>query len=82
MECDFADEDENPDSLTNCYVEICATGVLAETLQKHGCGSNLKVDAFNVAYGHSLLHKEFVQQQHRSAETASLVHEIAPELMQ
>lgn len=54
VKCDFADEDENPDSLTNCYVEICATGVLAKTLQKHGCGSNLTLDTFNVGYGHSI----------------------------
>jgi hypothetical protein len=54
VECDFADEDENPDSLTNCYVEICAKGVLADTLLKHGCGTNLIVDAFNITQGHSI----------------------------
>lgn len=54
VECDFAQDDEDPESLTNCYVEITATGVLAETLKKHGCGTNLTVDAFNVAIGHSI----------------------------
>jgi ribosomal protein S10 len=50
IECDFA-EDEDPESLTNCYVQFEAIGGLAKILRTYGCDVYLTTDSFNSTWG-------------------------------
>ncbi len=47
-------EDDDVESLTNCYVTIGATGPLAAALREHGVQPQVEVDVFNSAIGSSV----------------------------
>jgi hypothetical protein len=50
FEFELAQEDD-PDSLTNCYVEVHALGVLAELFTHYGVRPQFKIDVFNDSPG-------------------------------
>jgi hypothetical protein len=50
VENDFSEE-EDIDSLSNCFVEFESTGMLKETLIASGLNFNFIVDIFNDVYG-------------------------------
>lgn len=53
VDVDFA-EDDDVESLTNCYVTFDAIGPLAAALREHGVQPQLEVDVFNNAIGSSV----------------------------
>lgn len=53
VEFDLA-QDDDPESLTNCYVEVYALGVLAELFTQYGVRPQFKIDVFNDSQGHSI----------------------------
>lgn len=53
IDTDFA-EDDDPESLTNCYLTFVAINELAEVLEQHNCSKQFVVDIFNSAIGHSI----------------------------
>ena len=53
VEFDLA-QDDDPESLTNCYVDVHVVGTLAELLAQYGVRPQFKIDVFNDAQGHSI----------------------------
>lgn len=52
IDTDFA-EDDDAESLTNCYVVFDVTGRLADIFSAHGIRPSIEVDIFNDAMGSS-----------------------------
>lgn len=53
VDVDFA-EDDDVESLTNCYVTFDATGKLAAALRDHGLRPQIEIDVFNNVIGSSI----------------------------
>jgi hypothetical protein len=53
IDTDFA-EDDDSESLTNCYVVFETLGQLADILSSHGVNPSIEVDFFNDATGSSI----------------------------
>lgn len=47
-------QDDDPESLTNCYVDVHAFGTLSELLAEYGIRPQFRIDVFNDAQGHSI----------------------------
>jgi hypothetical protein len=53
VEFDLAQRDD-PESLTNCYIDVHVFGTLGELLVQYGVRPQFKIDVFNDAKGHSI----------------------------
>lgn len=47
-------QDDDPESVTNCYIDFYAFGLLADLLHEHGVRSSFKIDVFNDAHGSNI----------------------------
>ena len=69
VEFDLAQSDE-PDSLTNCYVDVHALGILAELLNQYGVRPQFKISVFNEVQGDSI----FLTEAQEVERNVSLIH--------
>jgi hypothetical protein len=69
VEFDLAQSDE-PDSLTNCHVDVHALGILAELLNQYGVRPQFKISVFNDVQGESI----FLTEGHEVESNVSLIH--------
>lgn len=49
-----AAHDDDPESLTNCYVDVYALGSFADLLREYGVRSSFKIDVFNDCQGSNI----------------------------